>query len=220
MQDHSERPWPTREEVEDIVAAAEAPWDLAIRLIVETGLRRGELIGLRWGDLDLERRRLRVARSVGPHGENAPKSRAGARSIPLRRSMADALVAHRLAATRSDDRDPVFPHPGGGHQSPHALHRAWCRARRRAGAREELRLHSLRHYAASCFIRAGASVKTVQTAMGHSSATLTLDLYAHLFDADLDALADRLEAQDAQLVGTGRGAGQVVALGVRSSARL
>ena len=61
----------------------------------------------------------------------------------------------------------------------------------------------LSHYAASCFDRAGASVKTVQTAMGHSSA-LTLDLYAHLFDADLDALAERLEAQGAQLV-DGRG---------------
>jgi len=206
--DHRERPWPTPEQVAAIVAAADGDWPVCFRLMAETGLRRGEAIGLRWGDLDPERRRLRVARSLGPHGESAPKTRAGGRLVPLTRATAEALRAHRLTAPRSGDGDPVFAHPGGGHQTPSNIHRAWRPACRKAGVRG-LTLHTLRHYAASAFIRTGASVKTVQVVMGHASATLTLNLYAHLFDDDLDALAERVEAQAAAP------AGQVVELGAK-----
>lgn len=159
-----------------------------------TGLRWGEATALRVGSMDLLRGRLEVVEAVvdvnGRMIFGAPKSHQS-RSVPVPSFLRDDLAA-QLAGKAP--RDFVFPSSTG---SPLRVQnwRRGCfdRAARNVGL-DGLVPHELRHTAASLAIASGASVKAVQAMLGHASATLTLDRYGHLFEGELDALADRLDA--------------------------
>lgn len=165
-----------------------------VRTLAFTGMRWGELAALRIRRLDLMRRRLEIAESVTEVGGRAvwgtPKTHA-TRVIAVPRSLVDDLAAE--VAGRGPD-ELVFTAPKGGL----LLLRNW-RAKVfvpaiKQAELEGLTVHGLRHTAASLAASAGASVRHVQALLGHASPVLTLSTYQHLFDDDLDAVADRLDA--------------------------
>ncbi len=183
----------TRAEVERLATAAGGEGDV-VRVLALTGLRIGEAAALRVGRVDLLRRRVEVVEAVaevsGRLEWGTPKSHA-ARSVPLARSLVEPL------ARRCQGKGPgdlVLTAPRGGPLRPRAYRRRFDVAAGAAGL-EGLRVHDLRHTAASLAVSSGANVKAVQRMLGHASAAMTLDVYSGLFDDDLDALADRLDGE-------------------------
>jgi integrase len=145
--------------------------------------------------VDLMRRRVEVAEAVteidgGTIVWGTPKSHER-RSVPIPRFLADELMPH-LAGRAGDDL--VFTAPAGGVMRNRTARRAWFNRAATAIGEPGLTPHELRHTAASLAVSAGANVKAIQRMLGHASAAMTLDRYADLFDDDLDAVAERLDA--------------------------
>lgn len=174
--------------------AALAPQDTAIwATAIYAGLRRGELMALRWGDVDLDERRIRVARSwdAKERVTVAPKSAAGVRTVPMVAELRTQLLEHRLRTGRGEGL--VF---GADGATPFTYSSAVRRAERawnRAGLRK-IGLHEARHTCASLMIAAGVPVKALSTYMGHATIAITLDRYAHLLPGSEDAAAQLLDA--------------------------
>ena len=204
---HVEREGFTREELGTVFATAAAPWAALFRIYAFTGLRRGELLGLKWSDVELDAGRIHIRRSFGRYGFGEPKSRAGRRAVALAPSLVAELRRHKLAAS-SNDHDLVFASQAGTPIDPDNLYRAWARTLRKAGLRH-LPMHSLRHTAVSLLIEAGANPKQLQKMVGHGSIQLTFDTYGHLMPDSLDGLAKALDTIDTQLEhGRGRAVNQ------------
>lgn len=186
-QEPSERRYLTVAEYDSLVDAM-TPHDLEIRVMVLTGIRRGEMAGLRVGDLDAARGRLRIARDVDSAGDvDATKTRRH-RDVPV----GDDLLALLLDTARGKRRtDLLLPAPSGDPWTRDSWRPKWEAARIKAGL-DGLDTHELRHTAASLAIHSGANVKTVQRMLGHASASITLDIYGHLWDDELDALPSRM----------------------------
>ena len=167
-----------------------------------SGLRRGELLGLQWGDVDLEGASLRVERSVEETKAGLrfkpPKSRHGRRTVSLPGSVVDVLRAHRrqqlelrvaLGLGRLPEDALVFSQPDGSPMSPDKLSRDWCRLviSKKLPA---VSFHALRHSHVSALIDGGLDVFSVSRRIGHGSPALTLRTYTHLFSKkDTDAAA-------------------------------
>lgn len=180
-----------------VLEAAEGQYALLFRMAALLGLRRGELLGLRWDDLELDRRRLHVRQTYTNTGFGSPKSRAGRRVVPLTPGIARELRRHRLGAP-SNEHGLVFASSVGTPIDPRNLVTSWHRTLRTAGVRM-LAFHSLRHTAVSLMIaHEGLNPKQLSSVIGHASIQLTYDTYGHLmpdafdgFGARLDALPDR-----------------------------
>ena len=129
---------------------------------------------------------------------NSPKNNER-RSVPLPRFIVKELTK-QLAKLAADDL--VFTGANGGVLRSRNARRDWFNPAASAIAEPGLTPHELRHTAASLAVSAGANVKAVQRMLGHASAAMTLDRYADLFDDDLDAVAERLDAIHAWAVGT------------------
>jgi integrase len=169
-------------------------WFLAM-----TGLRFGEAAELRAKDLHLGRARLTVARAVtdvdGKMVVGPPKG-GKPRDVPVPGYVLDRITS-RSDGLRRDEL--LFPGKRGGWlRSNNFKRRTHDPAVVAAGLPEDLWVHDLRHTAASLAISAGASVKSVQRMLGHASAKITLDVYAGLFDQDLDTVAMRMDEMLAQ----------------------
>ncbi len=179
-----------------VAALAEAAGDsgLLVRVLAYGGLRFGEAAALRACDVDPLRRRLAVVRSVtevaGRMVFGEPKSH-HTRSVPLPRGLIDELAA---ACAGKRPEDLVFTAPEGGVLMLRNWRRRVFDPAVNAAGLDGLTPHGLRHTAASLAVGAGANVKAVQRMLGHASAAMTLDVYAGLFEDDLDAVADRLDA--------------------------
>ena len=161
-----------------------------------TGVRFGEAAGLDRADVDPLRRRVRVERAVaevrGVVHVGTPKSH-GARTVALPAFLADDLGRNMGSITEANA--PLFASKSGTFLRVTTWKRRVFDPAARAASLTPppLRVHDLRHTAASLAIASGASVKLVQRQLGHRSATLTLDTYSHLFADDLDALSDALD---------------------------
>lgn len=187
-----------------------------------TGVRFGEGIALQRGDVDILRRRLRISRAVsdvaGTTVVGTPKSHQG-RSVALPRSVADALGAY-MANIEPGPSALLFPNEVGGYLRPKWKLRVFDKAAARAKLTPPpLRVHDLRHTAASLWIASGANIKVLQQHLGHKTASMTLDVYGHLMPDEVDAQADRLDAlrtaAPADSVRTVPGDADVVAIGNR-----
>jgi integrase len=192
--DERRRRYLTATQVEQLAVAA-GDGRLAVLVLAYCGLRWSELAALRVGRLDLLRRRLTVAEAMtevngGRIVWGAPKSHES-RSVPIPRLLVDDLAA--LVAGKNRD-DLVFTTRAGAPLRNRNARRDWFDAAAAAIGEAGLTPHELRHTAASLAVSAGANVKAVQRMLGHASAALTLDRYADLFDDDLDAVGDRLDA--------------------------
>jgi integrase len=189
-----------------LAAAAEDPLETLWRLSVFTGMRRGELLGLKWSDVDIEAPALFVQRALSRGltarlEEGEPKSRAGRRRIAVSPSVVESLkrhrtrqLEHRLAAGEAYEyRGYVFANEMGGHLHPNVLYRQFRSLITRAGV-PTIRFHDLRHTSATLLLAEGVHGKIVQERLGHSNIAMTLDLYSHVSaDMQRDA-AQRLEA--------------------------
>jgi integrase len=170
-------------EVTTLADAVADRYRAAVITLAGSGLRIGELLGLKVSDVDFLRRTVRVERQrssdtgkIGP-----PKTPKSARTVPLGQVVIDEL-AHHLAAYPS--RDWLFTTAEGGPLIYRAWQYGWDAARAEVGLTTDT--HDLRHFFASALISGGASVKQVQTVLGHSSAVTTLQIYAHLWPGDDD----------------------------------
>ena len=152
-------------------------------LELATGLRRGELLGLKWQDIDLERGDLRVRRQVSRiNGEvvEAPlKTKNAYRTLPLAEDTVSVLKEQRKKVGSSPW---VFPSLNGGPISPDSVLHMLHRVLKRAGL-PKVRFHDLRHTFATLALQNGVDVKTVSGMLGHFSAGFTLDTYAHITTA-------------------------------------
>ena len=184
----------TAEQVTELAEAVEQRMrsgGVLVKLLAYGGLRWGEAVALRADNVDVLLRRVHVRESAtlvnGKLVWGAPKShRSRTVVIPkfLVEEMAPTLSGNGLVFTSSSGQ-PLRP--------PNFLRRVWHPAVTECAFRD-LVPHDLRHTAASLAISAGASVKAVQRMLGHSSAQITLDRYTHLFDDDLEELADSMDA--------------------------
>ncbi|WP_394163365.1 tyrosine-type recombinase/integrase [Galactobacter valiniphilus] len=190
-----EKVYLSHEQVHAIAEAAKYP--AVVRVLAYCGLRWGEMAALRVQDLDLERRRLRVVNNAvdvaGKMILGTPKTHR-TRSVPFPRFMLDEL---RAAAEGKESAELLFPGPDGGYLRNARVHEnnlSWfASAIKKAGA-PRVTPHDLRHSAASFAVSAGANVKVVQRMLGHKTAAMTLDVYADLFEDDLDVVSDALDA--------------------------
>jgi integrase len=200
----------TAAQVEALAEAIAPPYGVLIRCAAYTGLRPCELVALTVRRLDLLAGAVRVAEAApevaGRLAWGGVKTHE-ARTVRVPRSVAEELGAY-LADRPHGPEDLVFTAPRGGplreskfvpgrfKPAVPAANEAIAKLpkdRRPAPLPEGLRLYDLRHTAASLMIREGASVKAVQRQLGHATASITLDVYGHLFPDELDALAGRLE---------------------------
>jgi integrase len=181
------------DEARQLIAAAPAHDRAIWATALYAGLRRGELLALAWADVDLDERRIHVARSWDPKEGVvvAPKSAAGFRSVPLLAELRTHLVAHRLRSGRSDGL--VFGADGTTPFKCASVVRRSQRAWRDAGL-AEIGLHECRHTFAALLITAGVNPKGVSTFMGHASISITLDRYGHLFPGSQDEAAALVDA--------------------------
>ncbi len=156
--------------------AAVEPWiqdDVALSLALYAGLRRGEICGLRWADVDLPLGVIHVrrqrCRAYGQLIEKPPKSRAGVRDIPIK----GALLPILRAAYRLAPRDWVVD------VAPEAITRRWSQLQKQQGIGERYRLHDLRHTYGSRLVLDGVNLRVVQYLMGHSKIDITMRVYSH-----------------------------------------
>jgi integrase len=188
-----ERRYLTHEQVEALAAAC-GPYRLVVLFLAYTGVRWGEMAALRVGRLDLLRRRAEIVESVtlvrGVQSWGTPKGHER-RSVPIPRFLVDDLAAHAAGKGRDD---LVFTGEKGGALRAQVFQRAAFDTAVAALGVADMHPHELRHTAASLAIASGADVKVVQQMLGHKSATMTLDLYGHLFPDRLDVVADALDA--------------------------
>lgn len=152
--------------------------DLALALMCHAGLRRGECLGLQWGDVDLPLGVIHVRRQLvrvdGQLKEDSTKSRAGTRDVPIAAELAPLL----RSAFRLDRARHVVS------CSPETLGRRWRRAQEDAGIVQPYRLHDLRHTYATRLALSGCHIKALQYLVGHSSVELTLSTYTHVGPAE------------------------------------
>jgi len=181
-------------------------WEAIISVDLGTGLRRGELVGLQWGDLDLDAATMKVQRSVEETKQGlrlkTPKTKYGRRTLSLAPSTVDVLRAHlkkqretriALGMGRETPETMVFSTPDGQLLSPDNLSRDWKRLVK-ARSLPVVTFHALRHTHASALIANGLDVVKISRRLGHSSPKVTLTIYAHLFEKSDIAAASAIEA--------------------------
>lgn len=175
-------------------------------LALATGLRRGEILALRWRDVDMDSAILRVEHSLEETKAGlrfkAPKTRHGRRTISLPPSAVEVLRAHRrqqlelrvaLGQGKPEADALVFCKLDGSPSSPNNLSRDWCVTVKALGL-PRVMFHALRHTHASALIANGLDVVTISRRLGHSSPVITLNAYAHLFQKTDTAAAAAIEA--------------------------
>ena len=158
-----------------------------------TGLRRGELLGLKWEDIDLTAGVIRVRRQVsridGKIVEAPLKTKNAYRTVTISPQAVEVLNAQK--AKTNDEY--VFPSPNGGPISPDSVNNMLKRVLKRAGI-PRVRFHDLRHTFATLALQNGVDIKTVRGMLGHFSAGFTLDTYAHVTTAAQKEAARTMES--------------------------
>jgi len=186
-------------------AARETPYYVLFFALAYTGLRRGELLGLRWCDVNLEMSTLSVSQTLqqlqgGKYIFREPKSKYGRRQLALSPSLAIMLWEHRLKQEHArkmlgeplSPTDLVFSHPAGNPFRPNTVTRAFQAIAESVGLKGA-RLHDLRHAHATILLQQGVHPKIVQERLGHSSVAITLDIYSHVLPGLQEAAARRFE---------------------------
>lgn len=196
--DKKPRVYLDHQQVEDFATAA-GDNGLIIRTLAYTGLRWGELAGLHGPDVDTVGHRISVNRNAVQVGSKivvgTPKTHE-LRTVPIPGFLATALRS-RIG------EGIVFPTRAGGYaRAPRASEtkRSWWRTAMLEAGIPEVTPHSLRHTAASLAIQAGAHVVAVQKMLGHANASMTLSVYSHLFDTDLESVAVALEDRRSEVL--------------------
>src|SRR6266571_6317108 len=191
---HKERVRPRNEVRQFLEAAKGHPREALFIVALATGMRRGELLGLKWQDINLEARALQVRRSLTrmPTGqgykETEPKTKSGRRSIALVPFAVEALGQHwehqqeekARAGELWQDHGYVFCKSDGSHLNPgHDVYEQFKIVLKKAGL-PDVRFHDLRHSTATLLLSKGVHPKVVQEILGHSAINITMDTYSHV----------------------------------------
>ncbi|QPP08350.1 site-specific integrase [Streptomyces bathyalis] len=198
-------PWTLDETLSFLAAARRDPLYAAFVLAITMGLRRGEIIGLRWTDVDLENRvlyvRQQVQRRRGVLYDDDPKGRRR-RAVPLPTMCVAPLRWHRMrqaeirgkAGERWQESGYVFTTRTGRPVEPRNVYRSFTRVAQDAKLRV-IRLHDARHGCATLLVAAGVAPRVVMEILGHSQISITMDVYTHVVqDTQREAIShmDRL----------------------------
>jgi integrase len=198
-----------------IDAAKGSRFEAIYTVALTLGLRRGEVLGLRWSDVDFDSRTLRVNQSIQrllTGTESGPKSALLAtetktdgsrRRIALPDSVIRALrlqrarqAQHRLAAGYGweSGQDLIFTSQNGGPLEPKVLARDYKALLSKAGLSTNLRFHDLRHSAATLLLAQGVHPRAIMELLGHSSIAVTMNTYGHVLPAMMREAADKMDA--------------------------
>ena len=182
------------------------PWRTIFHAFIWTGIRRSELLGLQWNDLDLNLALMTIRLSLVrlqncTFVTEEPKTSSGTRTLDLAPSTCLMLKEHRanhqqaidLLGIPFSEAHLVFGHLDGTPRTPSTVTQQFERIASRAGL-SEVRLHDLRHTHASLMLQQGTDIKTISTRLGHSSVPFTMDTYAHLLPGMQKAAMEKFEA--------------------------
>ncbi|GHJ92672.1 site-specific integrase [Streptomyces sp. NE5-10] len=198
-------PWSLDETLDFLAASRRDPLYAAFVLAIAMGLRRGELVGLRWADVDLDKRvlyvRQQTQRRRGVLYDDDPKGRRR-RAVPLPAMCIAPLRWHRMrqndqrakAGERWEEGGYVFTTASGRPVEPRNVYRSFTRVAASAGLRV-IRLHDARHGTATLLTAAGVPPRVVMEILGHSQISITMDVYTHVVqDTQREAIShmDRL----------------------------
>lgn len=198
-------PWTLDETLDFLAAARKDPLYAAFVLAITMGLRRGEVVGLRWADVDLEQRvlyvRQQTQRRRGVLYDDDPKGRRR-RAVPLPAMCIAPLRWHRMrhadakkrAGEKWQEGGYVFTTRTGRPVEPRNVYRSFTRVAQAAGLRV-VRLHDARHGCATILTAAGVAPRVVMEILGHSQISITMDVYTHVVqDTQREAIShmDRL----------------------------
>jgi integrase len=201
------------EEIATVTKATENSYlHTLILLGAATGARRGELLALRWQDVDLETGKVSICRSLEETRAGLrfkePKTRAGRRTLVLPTYALRALIRHK--GQQSEQRlqlgpawhelDLIVCHPDGTAIRPSTASVRMKQAMDRIGM-EGVTLHGLRHSFASLALHNGANLKTLQTVLGHANINVTLGRYGHMLGGEEERIAERINAVMEHVVG-------------------
>jgi integrase len=182
-----------QDEIRRFLEAASPEYYAFFATAVLTGARQGELIALRWRDVDLPRRLIHIEHSYNRlNGESDPKTKSGKRSIVISDELQRILKDH-LAAVGGSHDDLVFGNRAGHHMNhQNMMTREFYPALKRAGL-SRIRFHDLRHTYAAILITMGENIKFIQKQLGHASLTITMDTYGHLLPEASQDFGQRLD---------------------------
>ncbi|HEY7431911.1 MAG TPA: tyrosine-type recombinase/integrase [Streptosporangiaceae bacterium] len=198
--DRAERPVPDSAQAAAILARCES-WPNGARwvLALATGLRQGEVLALRWSDVELEGRpsvtvRRTMARVGGELVFKAPKTPKSRRTVALAPVAAERLRRHRAGQPVRGRDALVFTGPRGQLVSSQADGADWKALLADLGLPPAWRVHDLRHAAATALLQMGVDVRVVQEILGHSSAAVTQNVYQHVAPVLHERAAESLDA--------------------------
>lgn len=196
----------TSEQARQLIdAALSSRIEVLMIVAIATGMRLGELCALRWDDVDFERGAIAVRRTVGRipgygYVENEPKSKSGRREILLPAVAVGMLREHKVlqeqvcvvVGEKWQERGLVFPNGCGGFLNPDRVRIQFKRVLKIA-ALPRMRFHDLRHSSATILLVAGVHPKVVQERLGHSSISMTLDVYSHVIPSMQQEAAGKMD---------------------------
>jgi integrase len=159
---------------------------------IMTGARQGEVLGLKWSDVDFQKKQVCINRTFNMGRFFTPKTKGSIRRIDLAPIVVKDLLAWKLKSGGRKD-DLVFPSESGGPMNSCNMVSRHFRPALKKAEIERIRFHDLRHTYASLLIHQGENIKYIQTQLGHSSPSVTLNVYAHLMKDQNQEAACRLE---------------------------
>ena len=200
---HRERPFLSPGQVRVFLEHVPSPLYPFFVTATLTGLRLGELLAMRWANLDWDNAAYNVRERIYKRFFNTPKSRGSVRAVDLSPKVIEALRGHRtqqnktklLMGSNYEDTDLIFCRENGGPRTNNQpMRRALIEALKAAGC-PVLRFHDLRHTYAALLIAQGASPKYIQAQLGHASIKMTLDIYGHLMQDTGQEVVRKLDKQ-------------------------
>jgi len=197
------RPWTADEATRFLGVAGKHQLYPAFLMLVLYGLRRGEVLGLRWCDVDFSRNEIRIRqqlqRIAGALRQGPVKTKSGRRELPLLSVVRDVLRAHQTAKTQAgDESELVFTSRTGQPVEPGSLVRSFQRICREHSIRL-ITVHHLRHTAATLLKKLGVPARDAQLILGHSQISITQEIYQH---DDMDARRESLGRVESLLLNT------------------
>ena len=186
---------------------------MVIKLALETGMRIGEIFGLQWKNVDLDKKNLLVAGTIVHTNHTniyqpTGKTKSSYRSIPFSSTLKTILVEYKAWQQREKekwgeiytDSDFVITKPLGGFSDPSNFSaRTFKKLLDKAGITRQFRVHDLRHTHATWLLEAGINVKVISERLGHSSCRITMDTYSHVMQTMQDKAVEMLEQINAEL---------------------
>ena len=175
------------------------------QLAITTGMRQGEILGLKWNDLSWKRKTLQVQRQLkrkkgGGFTFSSPKTKSGKRTLVLGSKTIELLTLHQeilkqeqiIAGDQWSENNLIFPNTIGNPTQPDKLSKRFKRLTKLAGL-PEIRFHDLRHTAATLMLNQGVPVLVVSRRLGHAKPSTTLDVYGHLIASMQTEVAELMD---------------------------